>query len=205
LWHLCRAFVKKAKKLRLFRFKAALPDVFHFIRRACAIALLPKRFFRVGLGVLKTEAFNTDILVAYLLEPFFQYVEEKWINNVTRRCWMSLFLSMHRTNNCCESHNKMLRKRVGAYRPNVFKFIDALAYLEHKAHLDIMLLRNGGNPSRTRRWQSVYTDQQLAALSEDLQNDVFRNMNESVKNFLHRASHLFRTAYDYHVLHEGGR
>ena len=203
LWHLCRAFIKKAKNLRLLRFKRYLPELMNLIRKACAISLLPTRYFLTGLRLVRNEARETDIITAYLLEPFFDYVQERWINNANRRRWMSMFNSMHRTNNCCESHNKMLRKAVGAYRPNIYAFITALARLEHNAALDIESLSNGGAVKRSRRWQAVYADRAVEALSNDLQADVFRDRDVSVRNFIHRAANLFVTAYNTLVQREG--
>lgn len=112
---------------------------------------------------------------------------------------MCFFECLHRTNNACECHNRMLRKAVGAYRPNVYQFIEAVARLEHNAFLDTDYMALGGRVRRARRWRSVFHDRQLAGLSETLRNEVFRNMDESVRNFLDRSSNLFRGAFDYHV------
>jgi len=205
LWHLSKAFVKKAKQLKLMRFRRALPNLLVYIRMACAISLLPRRLFRVGLRVIKEEALRDDILIAYLLEPFFNYVEEKWLNNANRRIWMSLYKAISRTNNISETHNRILRSKVGAYRPNVFLFIQALALLENNACLDTDVLAPGGNPRRTRKWQSVWTDERLKNLSRDLELGLFHNMDGTVLQFLTRASELFQGAFDAHVAREVGQ
>ncbi|KAK3910410.1 Tryptophan 2,3-dioxygenase, partial [Frankliniella fusca] len=163
LWHLCRAFVRKVKKLKLLRFRNELPTLLDYVRKATAISLLPRQFFAPGLAVLRAGSLEEDQLLAYLLRPFFQCVEDKWINNRNRNRWMSLFNSEYRTNNACETVNRMLRRKTGAYRPNVFLFIQAWATLEHNASLDSELLGGGGDARRTRRWRSVWTDQQLKA------------------------------------------
>ncbi|KAK3910275.1 Transposase for insertion sequence element IS905, partial [Frankliniella fusca] len=205
LWHLCRAFIKKANKLGIFRFRTALPSLTDYIRKACAICLLPVRYFKVGLGVLRDEALAEDVLLAFILREFFNYVENKWINVLPRRKWMRLFNSLERTNNLCESHNKMLRTKVGAYRPNMWAFIDALSKLEHNAHLDSMLLNEGGQARRTRPCRSVWTDNNLRAISSDLVEQVFHNRNETVSNFLRKAIRLFHGAFDAHLHNEIGR
>lgn len=199
LWHLSRSFVKKANKLRLLRFKRAYPDLLHIIRKACCIALLPRRFFADGLQILKDEAMDTHYVIAYLLIPFFEYVERRWLNNAYRRRWMSLFNVEHRTNNSCETQNRMLRAAVGAYRPNIYTFLAALSRMEHNAFLDIDLMRRGGSARRTRRHRSVFSDAQLKALSDDLRRDVFRDRYTSVKNFLDRAADLIVGTFDQHV------
>lgn len=81
---------------------------------------------------------------------------------------------------------------------------EALARIEHNAFLDTDYMVLGGRVRRARRWQSVYHDRELSGLSETLRNDVFRNMDETVGNFLDRASNLFRGAFDVHVAHAGG-
>lgn len=204
MWHLCRAIVKKAKKLNLLRYRQEIPGLLDVIRKLCAIALLPDAFFDVGLQILKDKVRNHDIVMAFLLWPLFQYFEEKWLNKANRRSWMSFYKSTIRTNNSCECHNRMLRKAVGAYRPNIFFFIEATARLEHNANLDIQLLSEGGNPRRSRRWQSVYTDRQLENLSEDLEEEIYHDLDETVYNFISTASHLFHSAFDAHVQREVG-
>jgi len=181
------------------KYRRALPNLLTYVRMACAIALLPRRLFRVGLRVIKEEAFQDDILIRYLLEPFFTYVEDKWINNPNRREWMSLYKRRYRTNNACESHNRMLRKKVGAYRPNVFLFIEALGVLENNASLDVQLLRPGGNPRRMRKWQSVWKDMNLKNLSKDLDRNELQNRDATVLTFLTRAADLFQNVFDQHV------
>lgn len=132
---------------------------------------------------------DTDILIAYVLDPFFQYVEEKWLNKAYRRNWMSLFDADHRTNNSCETQNRMLREAVGAYRPNIYAFIAALARMEHNAFLDTDLMRRGGSARRARRQRSIFCDDQLRALSDDLRMDVFHDRYNSVKSFLDHVEH----------------
>jgi len=99
----------------------------------------------------------------------------------------------------------MLRAAVGAYRPNVWAFIDSLAKLEHNAHLDSTLLNEGINPRRPRPCRSVWTDQRLIALSEDLEVEVFHDRNTAVSNFLKRAVQLFHGAFDAHLQNAVGR
>lgn len=175
------------------------------MREAAAIALLPRRYFRVGLQILRDAALEEDVAIAYLLRPFFTYVEQKWINNPNRRRWMSFYGAQYRTNNACETHNRMLRSKVGAHRPNIYVFIQALATLEHNASLDTELQIGGGNARRPRREQSVYTDTQLKNLCRDLEMDIFHDMIDTVKNFLERAAQLFHSAFEEHVLDAVGR
>ena len=205
LWHLCRAFLKKANKLRILRYRRAVPAVLVLIRQACAIALLPQALFNEALNILRDKARNENVVAAYLLWPFFQYVEDKWLNVNYRRRWMAFYKAAHRTNNACETHNRMLRTAVGAYRPNIFLFIEAIARLEHNANLDIDLMRLPEEARRTRRWQSVYTDRQLEMICNDLEMDIFHDRDDTIWNFITTASLLFQKGFDGHVQREVGR
>lgn len=187
------------------KYKTALPRLFEFIRKACVISLLPPEFFETGLQVVRNEARQADILIAYLLRQFFTYVQDKWLGHVSRKNWMTFYNALHRTNNSCETLNRLLRKAVGAYRPNVYLFMDALARLEHNAHLDIALMQEGGSARRNRRWQSVYSDRQLKALMEDLEMDVFHDRNTAVSNFLERAADLVQGVFKEHLEHDAGQ
>ncbi len=117
---------------------------------------------------------------------------------------MSLFESVERTNNSCESHNRMLRSAVGAYRPNVFIFVEALAKLENNANLDAEYMGEGGGVIRTSRWSTIYADEMLAALANDLNGDILHDLGETVYNDLKRASHLSQGAFEQHVEGVGG-
>jgi len=170
-----------------------------YVRQCSCIALLPEEFFDDGLRVVMDAALQQSQIIAYLLQPFFDYVRDKWLGKAYRRQWMSLFNCQHRTNNACETHNRMLRRKVGAYRPNIYLFIEAIASLEHNASLDIDLLKAGGSARRTRRWQSVYNDRQIKALSRDLELNIFHNLDEIILSFLQRASHLTLGSFEHHL------
>ena len=146
------------------------------------------------------EAKDEDIRVAYLLDPLFNYIERRWIANINRRKWMTFFKSMERTNNCCESHNRVLRAAVGAHRPNVFAFMMACARIEHNTYLDIDLMQNHHQcAKRRRRWQSLYADRNLKGISNDLEMDIFHDRNTTIRNFVHQAAGLLNNAFNDHV------
>ena len=187
--------MKKVRTIGIWRFTRQFPEIHKFVRMACAMSLLPKSDFEEGLAVLRQEALGSDPLIAYLLEPFFNYINDKWIGNQYRRNWMRFFGSTQRTNNACESHNRTLRRTVGPHRPNMRAFIEALKILENNASLDIELQNAGGRASRSRRWSAVANDRRLQALSNDLALDVFRNRRRTLQNFLHCASHTIENLY----------
>ncbi|KAJ1521126.1 hypothetical protein ONE63_002826 [Megalurothrips usitatus] len=193
LWHLCRAFLKKANTLKILRFKSAVPGLLGMIKKACGICLLPSPFFEEGLQILENDAREEDVVLGFILAPFFQYVRDRWIHHPRRRDWMEFYNCTIRTNNACETHNKMLRAEVGAYRPNVYAFIEALARMEHNANLDVFNMNQGG--AKTRRWKSIYQDQNLRNLGTDLEMDIFHDSEEAVRNFLNQASNKFHGAF----------
>lgn len=99
----------------------------------------------------------------------------------------------------------MLRRAVGAYRPNVYAFIEAVARLEHTAYLDYLHMRGGGDAKEARRWKSVYADRTLDALCDDLERDIFYDRDETIWNFLDKGSELIQGAFEEHVQNIGGR
>lgn len=202
MWHLSRAFIKKANKIGVMRYRFEIPAIMEYIMRACAIALLPDQLMEQGLDILRARAQAEDFVVAFLLWPFFLYVQESWLNNPTRRAWMTFWGCTFRTNNSCECHNRQLRKAVGAYQPNVWCFIMALAQLEHNANLDVPLMVAGENAKRPRRWQSIYADKKMEALAQDLEDDIFNDMEETIWNFLGQGANLLKGAFDDHVARE---
>lgn len=145
--------------------------------------------------LLKRDARDSDVVVPYLLNPLFNYVEKYWINH-PRGMTMSFYNSVIRTNNACESHNRMLARHIRGERPNVFIFIEALAKLENNCYLDIGLLAEGGSPSRTRRWSAVANDRKLKALAKDFQNQVQNAQDNAIRNYLKRAIFCFSSAFD---------
>lgn len=185
------------------RYRHELPIILVVIRIACAIALLPDHLMEEGLQILRDTVREEHLVAAYLLWPFFDYVEEKWLNNPSRRAWMSFWKCALRTNNSSECHNRLLRQAVGAYRPNVWFFIEAIARLEHNASLDLPHLVAGGKAKRARSWRSVYADQQLESLADDLEEDVFHDMQETIWNFISQAGDLLQGAFNDHMARDG--
>ncbi len=104
---------------------------------------------------------------------------------------MCFYNSKDRTNNACESQNRMLRNKLGAHRPNIWQFIEALKILENNCSLDIEALSvEGVAVSRARRCTSVAMDAQLQRLSRNLRRNMFRNRDFAITSFLNRACHL---------------
>ncbi|KAJ1526453.1 hypothetical protein ONE63_009587 [Megalurothrips usitatus] len=194
LWHLCKAFIKKTTDLGLKKFLHKIPHMLHFIKQVCCISLLPTRYVTVALHLIKKDTLKKCPITAALLYPFFEYVEKNWIRNANRMQWMCFYKSLHRTNNACESHHRTLRNAIGAYRPNIFSFIEALARLENNAHLDVLLSLSGGFPSRSRRVSAVATDKHLKRLSRDLRIMSSINQRLAVRQYLQRAVRIMHRA-----------
>lgn len=89
---------------------------------ACAIPLLPERHLMRGYLIVLNVALQEGRMLFRLLRPFLAYVLRYWIRNDERRRWMSVHGSQHRTNNACESHNRVLNDLCGAH-PNVYIFL----------------------------------------------------------------------------------
>lgn len=94
-----------------------------FVRLCCAIPLLPQRWFIRGLGIIMREARQEGNRTYRLLRPFFDYFMRNWVAHRQRRGLMSVYGSIHRTNNSCESHHRQLNKYIQVPHPNVYDFI----------------------------------------------------------------------------------
>ncbi|KAK3931471.1 Ral guanine nucleotide dissociation stimulator-like 2 [Frankliniella fusca] len=172
------------------------------LRQCSAISLLPVEHFQRALDLIKLSVRRRDVVVYYLMRHFFQYVDNKWINNDRRRREMCFFNSTDRTNNACESHNKMLQKKMGAHRPNVWAFIEALKIMENNATLDADALGEEGiAPSRPPRCTSVLLDRQLQQLKRNLRYTIYHNRDHAIRSFLNRAAYLNHRVF-YNMLPE---
>lgn len=93
------------------------------MRCFCALALLPNRFIRRGYRILVRETRRHGLRVYRNMRQFMSYVLRRWVAHRERREWMCVFGSHHRSNNTCESHNKMLSNFIGVLHPNVYNFL----------------------------------------------------------------------------------
>lgn len=77
------------------------------------------------------EAFHAIELLAQqagifnVLQPFFQYINNTWINGIGVAV-LSVYRSRHRTTNANESYHRNLNARVGVRRPTVWRFLGIL-------------------------------------------------------------------------------
>ena len=90
------------------------------VRSTLAIPLLPQRFMARGLASLIREANAAGLI--NILQPFFNYMIDTWMSPTFFRS-LSVYGIRHRTNNVCESANKILRSFTGAHRPSLWHFI----------------------------------------------------------------------------------
>ena len=141
-------------------------------------------------------------IAAMILWPFFAYFNVSWLMRRYRREWMSFYDAIHRTNNACETHNKMLRKAIGACRANIYSFIEAIARLEHNADLDFEAMIGGEDAKKARRWTSILTDRKIQALNKHLRDQIFHNMDETIMSFIDRAAILMFHDFEQHVERE---
>ena len=90
------------------------------VRSALAIPLLPQRLMARGFQTLIAEANRRGLFGP--LEPFFNYMTETWFSMPFLQS-LSVYGLKHRTNNCAESANRLLRSKTGAHKPSVWHFL----------------------------------------------------------------------------------
>lgn len=90
------------------------------VRSTMAIPLLPTNLMARGLQSLMREAAIAG--VNGILEGFFNYFIDTWFSP-TYFGSLSVYGIRHRTNNVCESCNRLLRSLTGAHRPGLWHFL----------------------------------------------------------------------------------
>lgn len=96
------------------------PTVKRIIQLCCAIPLAPHNYMRAALGAISAEA-RTTIYFQDLL-PFFWYLWNTWLSGCRYES-LSVSGCANRTNNVCESFNRLMASELGPHHPNVFRFI----------------------------------------------------------------------------------
>ncbi|KAK3921439.1 DNA excision repair protein ERCC-6-like 2 [Frankliniella fusca] len=194
-FHLVRAMIKYVKNtLRLHRLLQRHPYK-RFVKLCCALPLLPLRYIRRGFELIVQEARQFGPGIYRRIRPFFAYVMRQWVGHPIRRRWICVFGSEHRTNNTCESHNRMLKNFVKVAHPSVYQFISALISVESNADADASALSQGERPNRRRRFSSVMLDRRLRNLMRQIRNPP-DNVDNAIMRYLDNALHTFDNAYD---------
>ncbi|KAK3921644.1 Anthranilate--CoA ligase, partial [Frankliniella fusca] len=157
-FHLFRAYIRYAKvDLGMFQYLRRHPYE-RLIKLCCALPLLPLNHIQRGFFLILRQARQAGHRVYNVMRPFFSYVWRNWVGNRLWCEWMCVFGSFHRTNNTCESHNRVLNNYVGVRHPNIYHFIVALLALEASAYADAVALFMGNPPNRGRRLRSIALD-----------------------------------------------
>ncbi|XP_026290929.1 uncharacterized protein LOC113215512 [Frankliniella occidentalis] len=194
-FHLFRAFIRYAKEeLGMFHLLRRHPYE-RLVKLCCALALLPMRLIQRGFILILRQARQAGGRVYNRMRPFFAYVWRNWVGHPVRREWMCVFGSYHRTNNTCESHNRVLNNYVGIRHPNIYHFLVALVALEGSAFADSEALRIGNPPNRGRTARAISLDRRLRNLARGFANPP-DNINDTILRYLEAALHSFDRAYD---------
>lgn len=108
-------------ELNLLR-RMLIQPVRRIIRLTLGLPLLQEHQIVRGFNVILTEARDEGNYIFHIVRPYLNYVYRNWVAPHWRRSRMCVFGSAQRTNNVCESHNRMIREKVGTH-PNVYTFI----------------------------------------------------------------------------------
>ncbi|KAJ1528957.1 hypothetical protein ONE63_007325 [Megalurothrips usitatus] len=179
-WHYCRAVLRKVKELRLRPHMQQNRNLRSIIRSMLALPLLPTNLIIRGYRTLMVEAQRTGLLG--LLNELFQYWTDTWAAPHVFQS-LSVYGLRHRTNNVCESANRLLRSKTGAHRPGLWHFLSALRRNEHCTFLKLRAALMGIPASRCRKVSAVNNDTNIRNYNLQL----FRG-HISINRFLHLAS-----------------
>lgn len=120
LLFLFQAVLRKVKELGLRALLLNDLILRSIVRSILALPLLPAALIDRGLQTLIVEATRGGYFL--VLQPLFNY----WIDTWGRQRFfqfLSVFGVAHRTNNVCESANRLLRSKTGAHRPGLWHFL----------------------------------------------------------------------------------
>ncbi|XP_034253510.1 uncharacterized protein LOC117652588 [Thrips palmi] len=193
-FHFVRALISYAKEELNMALLLRREPYSELMKSYCSLALLPRRFIRRGYNLLVQETRQHGGRVYGRMRPFLAYLLRSWVAHPVKRPWMCVYGSIHRTNNTCESHNKMLGNFACVPHPNTYNFISALASMEENALADVEALELGEQPNRRRKLKSIILDRRLRNLAETLNNPP-GNLDQAILRYIHAASHTFDTAY----------
>lgn len=99
-----------------------IPEIRFIIRLTLALALLPENLIILGFKVILRYARDEGNYIFRLVKPYLLYIWRNWVVREWRRRRMTVYGSAQRTNNVCESHNRMLRNAVGTHA-NIYMFL----------------------------------------------------------------------------------
>lgn len=102
------------------------PTVKRIVQLCCSIPIAPHNHMRSALREITAEA-RATIYFQDLL-PYFWYIWETWLTG-PRYLRLSVSGCEHRSNNICESFNRLLAGELGPHHPNVYRFIGNIIYL----------------------------------------------------------------------------
>ncbi|KAK3919969.1 Ribonuclease HII [Frankliniella fusca] len=167
VWHLSRAFLQEVAELNLVNRMRNIEEVRRIIRLTLGLALLPEPFIVDGYHVILNHAVGEGNYIYRMVLPYLRYVWRYWVSRPWRRARMCVHGSSQRTNNACESQNKVLREECGIHS-NVYMFLAGLVRLEQKNYNILLSLDQFRRVSRARKTTSIMNDNRIQMATEEL-------------------------------------
>lgn len=99
-----------------------IEPVRRIVHLTMAVPLLPENLISTGFLLVVREAIREGNYIYAMVRPYLQDIQRIWIRSARQRRRICVHGSAQRTNNACESHNRMLRNLLTPH-PNIFIFI----------------------------------------------------------------------------------
>ncbi|KAK3933081.1 Protein RMD5-like protein [Frankliniella fusca] len=158
------------------------------VRMCMAIPLLPPELIRPAFQELRRFARLRDFYPT--MEPFLDYVENTWLNDIGPE-HISVYRRSRRTNNDQESYHRTLVDTLGQPHGNPWVWMDHYRDHEQQHRLRHLQAGAGYNPSRAKRSKYVLLDRRIANATRRLEARRITSIQ-----FLRIASHLCHTTYN---------
>jgi len=120
-----QAYIEMVAELHLLIAMRRIEEVRFIIKLTMGLPLLPEEYVVRGYRVILQHALNEGAYIYRIVGPYLTYVWRSWVSRPWRRARMVVHNSRQRTNNACESQNKVLNDEAGTHS-NTFNFLGKL-------------------------------------------------------------------------------
>ncbi|KAJ1521831.1 hypothetical protein ONE63_003466 [Megalurothrips usitatus] len=155
-FHFCQALYRRIRSTGLLQFVRENGQAAQILRMCYVLPLLPWNRILEGLNAVETIARLNS--VPQML-PFLDYVRETWLGRIGAKI-LSVYNSIHRTNNFSESNHKRFQDKVKVKRPGIWSFIIA----------DLLRVRENRRLQRVKEAKWVRQDARVSSALRRLES-----------------------------------
>lgn len=172
-FHLCQAFMRKARKIPSLAKKIKKRNKFphrHVLIQFMRLSLLPENRVKNGIKALISNI-NNNVQLAEDFKPFIKYFQDTWIKRYSIKDW-NVSSCRHRTNNVVEGYNSKVKKWI-PLNPSPWDFLESL--------LDLAI--DADSNYEDSRQKELVSDTDLSKITPALQRNLLKLENNEINEF----------------------